>query len=67
MKIPNITDCTYQTFTTPKGRFMEVFYGDILEVFYHTHSIMRAVPYGWKTDDDILKGLNNLLHPQSKQ
>jgi hypothetical protein len=60
--IPSIHNFTYHSFKTPKGRFMEVHYGNIIETFYSHYDRLKVPIKNWYLDDDIVDGLNNFIN-----
>ena len=65
-KIPNISAFTFHTFKTPKGRYLEVFCGTIIETFYGQHDRLKVILRNWYNDKDCLEGLNNLIKNHEK-
>lgn len=60
--IPNITNFTYHSFKTPKGRYMEVHYGKVIKTYYGKWDRLKVIEENWFNDEDIIAGLNNLIN-----
>ena len=65
-KLPDITAFTYHSFMTPKGRYMEVHYGTVIETFYSPWDRLKVIKKNWQDDKDIVDGLMNLIKSHSK-
>ena len=61
-KLPNISNFTYHSFMTPKGRYMEVHYGTVIETLYSPWDSLKVIRENWRDDKDIVAGLMKLIN-----
>lgn len=62
MKKPDISACTYFSFKTPKGRFIDIFYGTVTETYFSRRDIEKQnITSGWWGDVDVRSGFEYAL------